>query len=101
MAENACSAHEAERRLVGIGHDALGAYFCKRWEFPRPITLAVSLHHQRFASLTLESHERLLAAIVALANFMAWTQGLAPSRRRNRRRCSRKSMKASIPASSI
>ncbi|BBL70298.1 sensor domain-containing diguanylate cyclase [Methylogaea oryzae] len=76
LQENACSAHEAERRLVGIGHDALGAYFCKRWEFPRPITLAVSLHHQRFASLTLESHERLLAAIVALANFMAWTQGL-------------------------
>lgn len=76
LQESACSAYEAELRLTGVGHDALGAYFCKRWEFPRPITLAVRLHHQRFATLDLEAHERLLIAIVALANFMAWTQGL-------------------------
>jgi diguanylate cyclase (GGDEF)-like protein/putative nucleotidyltransferase with HDIG domain len=76
LQESACSAYEAELRLVGVGHDALGGYFCARWEFPRQITLAVGLHHQRFAALDLEAHERMLIAIVALANFMAWTQGL-------------------------
>ncbi|HLF97926.1 MAG TPA: HDOD domain-containing protein [Methylococcaceae bacterium] len=80
LQESACSAYEAELRLLGVGHDRLGAYFCKRWEFPRPITLAVCLHHQRFAALDLDVHERLLVAIVALANFMAWTQGLGSFR---------------------
>jgi diguanylate cyclase (GGDEF)-like protein/putative nucleotidyltransferase with HDIG domain len=67
---------EQEIRLLGIGHDALGGYFCHRWGFPNPIALAVAYHHRRFKHLGLADADMRLIAIVALSNFIALTQGL-------------------------
>ncbi len=65
-----------ERELMGMGHDDLGAYFAVEWNLPRTFVLAVKYHHQRYAHLDLSRQESLVIAIVSLANFLSWTQGM-------------------------
>jgi len=71
---------EEERKLIGLGHDDVGAYVCAEWGLPDPIVLAIKFHHQRFGRLPLDSDARLLIAAVALANFITWTQGLGSAK---------------------
>lgn len=67
---------EDEAQVIGMGHDALGAFFCREWGLPENFVLAIRLHHERFAHLNLASEQELLIAIISLANFVAWTQGI-------------------------
>lgn len=67
---------DEETQIIGMGHDALGAYFCAEWELPENFVLAIRLHHERFAHLGLQPEQALLIAIVSLANLIAWTQGI-------------------------
>lgn len=66
---------EEERALIGLSHDEVGAFFCAEWGIPQGIMLAIRFHHQRFGHLNLPADQALLVASVALANFIAWTQG--------------------------
>lgn len=65
-----------ERDLMGMGHDDLGAYYCKLWGLPQALALTVRYHHRRFHNVGLDKEEAQLIAIVSLANFLAWTQGI-------------------------
>ncbi len=65
-----------ERELMGMGHDDLGAYYASRWNLPRTLVLAIKYHHQRYDHLALSREESRLIAIVSLANFLSWTQGM-------------------------
>ena len=65
-----------ERKLMGMGHDDLGAYYSVLWHLPRPIVLAVKYHHQQYGHLDLSDGEATLIAIISLANFLSWTQGM-------------------------
>lgn len=67
---------EEERSLLGLGHDDIGAFFCSAWEFPASVVLPIRFHHQRFAHLDLEPSEAQGVAIVSLANFITWIQGI-------------------------
>lgn len=67
---------DEETQVIGIGHDALGAFFCSEWGLPESFVLAIRLHHERFAHLGLIPEQALLIAIVSLANFVTWTQGI-------------------------
>jgi two-component system cell cycle response regulator len=67
---------EDERKIIGLGHDDLGAWMCHDWGLPDSLILAIKLHHQRFDRLGLSHDQALLVAVVAVANFLAWTQGL-------------------------
>jgi diguanylate cyclase (GGDEF)-like protein/putative nucleotidyltransferase with HDIG domain len=65
-----------EAQVIGMGHDMLGAFFCAEWGLPESFVLAISLHHARFAHLGLTQEQELLIAIISLANFVTWTQGI-------------------------
>ncbi len=67
---------EEEAKFTGLSHDDVGAYFCHRWGLHESITLAVKLHHQKFSHLDLAERDGLLVAIISLANFIAWAQGV-------------------------
>lgn len=67
---------DEENQIIGMSHDALGAYFCSEWGLPESFVLAIRLHHERFAHLGLPSDHALLVAIVSLSNLIAWTQGI-------------------------
>lgn len=67
---------EEERNYIGITHNRIGAFFCAEWKIPTAITLAVLFHHGQFVSHHLSERDKLLCAIVALADFITWTQGI-------------------------
>lgn len=67
---------EAERDVMGIGHDDLGAYYGHRWGFPQKLSLAIQYHHRRFNHLDLCKEDMQFICIVCLADFLAWTQGM-------------------------
>lgn len=67
---------EDERKLLGMGHDDLGSYFCSQWNLPDNLNLAMNLHHKSFKKLNLPDDSALLVAIVALSDFISWTQGV-------------------------
>ncbi|WP_321495457.1 diguanylate cyclase [uncultured Desulfobacter sp.] len=69
---------EAERDVMGIGHDDLGAYYGHRLGFPDKLCLAIQYHHRRFGDLDICQEDMQLICIVCLADFLAWTQGLGP-----------------------
>ncbi len=65
-----------EKNYIGITHDQIGAFFCAEWKIPPAITVAVLFHHDQFADRCLSERDKLLCAIVALADFITWTQGI-------------------------
>ena len=67
---------EAERDIIGIGHDDLGAYYGHRWGFPDKLCLAIQYHHRCFSHLDLCKDDIQFICIVCLADFLAWTQGM-------------------------
>ncbi|MFA5903450.1 MAG: HDOD domain-containing protein [Desulfobacula sp.] len=67
---------EKERRIMGLGHDDVGAYFSSLWKLPEKLSLAVKYHHQPFEHLNLSHEEKLLISIVSVADFLCWTQGI-------------------------
>ncbi|WP_028571106.1 HDOD domain-containing protein [Desulfonatronum lacustre] len=67
---------DLERKILGLGHDDVGAYFCSLWGLPESIILPVKYHHQRFPAEDLPTDQSLLISIVALSNFICWTQGV-------------------------
>ncbi|MGM0656280.1 MAG: HDOD domain-containing protein [Thermodesulfobacteriota bacterium] len=67
---------EAERDIIGIGHDDLGAYYGHRWGFPQKLCLAIQYHHRRFNHLDLCKEDLQFLCIVCLADFLSWTQGM-------------------------
>ncbi len=67
---------EKERDFIGLGHDDIGAYFCSLWKLPEKFVIAVKYHHQPFDHQNFTKEEVLLISIVALADFLCWTQGI-------------------------
>ncbi len=82
--ESGKDVYEEEVEVIGMGHDTIGAYFCNKWNMPDIVTRSVGLHHQPLDRSSLpedipdeEADDALkLAAIVAFADFLAWTQGI-------------------------
>lgn len=64
--------YDAERKVLGLSHPALGAWTLKRWGLPAPIVEAVEFHHHPTRAQT--SFD--LAAIVYLANILAHRAGI-------------------------
>jgi putative nucleotidyltransferase with HDIG domain len=62
---------EAEKELLGFHHAELGARIMERWNFPPNVVLSVRFHHTPSAA---EPYQKL-AAIIYLANFIAYSLG--------------------------
>ncbi|WP_168708493.1 HDOD domain-containing protein [Hydrogenophaga sp. PAMC20947] len=60
---------EAERRLIGVGHDEVGAEVMRHWHFPERLVDAVAAHH---VPLPASPGDRMsLSALVHLADLLA------------------------------
>lgn len=67
---------EDERIFFGVSHDTVGAVICESWELPELVCRVQSLHHRSFSDAGLTPQQAQEVAIVALADFIAWTQGI-------------------------
>lgn len=67
---------EDERTFFGVSHDQVGSVLCEEWGLPETVCRIQRLHHQGFAHAGLPAPEAQDVAIVSLANFIAWTQGI-------------------------
>ncbi|MEG3639410.1 diguanylate cyclase [Magnetococcus sp. PR-3] len=65
-----------ERTLLGVGHDGIGAHTLNKWGMNSAVVLAVALHHSRYDAKEVGKEVAQLTAIVQLADFLAWIQGL-------------------------
>lgn len=65
-----------ERSFFGVTHDVVGAVVCETWELPELVCRVQSLHHGSFSSAGLTTQQAQEVAIVAMADFIAWTQGI-------------------------
>ena len=65
--EEQLAMYDAEKKVIGLSHPALGAWVLGRWGLPAPIVEAVEFHHHPTRAQT--SFD--LAAIVYLANVLA------------------------------
>jgi putative nucleotidyltransferase with HDIG domain len=63
---------EAERRVLGIDHQELGATIARRWRFPPGVTTAIAFHH--YPNEAKEFRE--VAATVYVANRMVSAMGI-------------------------
>lgn len=62
---------EAERKLLGVGHDETGGRLLEKWNFPPNIVSAVWFHHVPKGARS----EKRLASYVALGNLVACLMG--------------------------
>ena len=67
---------EDERTFFGVTHDQVGSVICEAWELPELVCRVQSLHHGPLSGLVLSSRQAQEVALVALADFIAWTQGV-------------------------
>lgn len=69
-------AREDERTYFGVSHDTVGAVIGERWQLPELICRVQRLHHSSFSDVGLTPAQAQEVAIVVLADFIAWTQGI-------------------------
>ncbi len=67
---------EDERTFFGVSHDTVGAVISESWKLPELVCRVQSLHHSHFSEAGLTPRQAQEVAIVALADFIAWTQGI-------------------------
>ncbi len=67
---------EKERDFTGLGHDDIGGFFCSMWNLPEKLVIAVKYHHKSFGHMNFSREETTLVSIVAIADFLCWTQGM-------------------------
>ena len=65
-----------ERTFFGISHDTVGSFVSEHWGMPKLVCRVQALHHSPFLGKGLNPQEAQEVAIVALADFIAWTQGI-------------------------
>lgn len=65
-----------EYQFIGLPHDQLGAFFCERWGLSDSLVLPVRFHHESYRFLGLDQERMLEIAIVSLANYLTWAQGI-------------------------
>ncbi len=70
--EDQLAMYDAEKKVLGLSHPALGAWVLGRWGLPAPVVEAVEFHHHPTRAQT--SFD--LAAIVYLANILAHRSGI-------------------------
>ena len=69
-----------ESLFFGIAHDRLGGLVSETWGLPEVVCRIQALHHCGLAESLLEKPQAQEVAMVALADFIAWTQGIGSVR---------------------
>jgi HD-like signal output (HDOD) protein len=63
---------EAEREVMGVDHQEMGALLAEQWKFPRPCQLVARYHHR---PMDVPAESRLLVALVHAADTMCCAAG--------------------------
>ncbi|RDE18851.1 HDOD domain-containing protein [Motiliproteus coralliicola] len=63
-----------EQRIIGASHDVIGALYASHSALPDTLVNAILFHH-RMVPADLDRQSTNLVAIVALADFIAWSHG--------------------------
>lgn len=71
---------DIEKKIIGLAHADIGAFICQQWGLPDAVVLALGLHHRRFVNLPLSKDQKMLIAMVSLADFIAWLLGVGSVR---------------------
>lgn len=67
---------DGERNFFGIGHDQLGALISEHWGLPPLLRQVQACHHDATLLTKIPDEQATDVAIVSLADFTAWTQGI-------------------------
>lgn len=67
---------ENEKTFFGLTHSEIGYVFCEQWQLPDAIAAVVYLHHADFQGHPMAKTFEQDIAIIALANFIGWMQGI-------------------------
>lgn len=68
-----------ERKCLGTDHAVVGNHLAERWQLPKPISLAIWLHHSSVVTICREMPEARIAAIVQLADCLVRQLGIGVS----------------------
>ena len=68
-----------EQKHLGIEHATIGKHLAQRWRLPKPVILAVWLHHSDTVTISREIPEASIAVIVQLADSIARQSGIGRS----------------------
>jgi len=71
--EKSLTSRDAERRVIGVDHAALGARLAEKWRLSRPIIQAIGGHHDLDAC---EEEFRPLAATLSIADYLVSMCGM-------------------------
>lgn len=69
---------EAEREAFGVSHAEVGAYLCRKWQFPEALCAAVERHHDAPDTLP-DSPKDRMALSVGLADAMSLVSWAGPA----------------------
>jgi two-component system cell cycle response regulator len=67
---------EDEKVFFGVTHDQVGAVIGESWGLPEIVCKVLALHHGPLDGTELTSRQAREVAVVAIADFIAWTQGI-------------------------
>lgn len=68
---------QAEQQLLGATHESFGAALCRNWNFPLQLMYVAECHHE---PMQLPASDRVLPAIVHVADFLAARTGMGYTR---------------------
>lgn len=68
--------HEAERQVIGCDHAELGARLAMQWKLPLELVESIGGHHD--LDRCTSDHNRELAALLGVADYLCWASGFGP-----------------------
>jgi len=68
-----------EYKHLGIEHTTIGKHLAQRWRLPKPVVLAIWLHHSDTIAISRDIPEASIAVIVQLADSIARQSGIGRS----------------------
>lgn len=68
-----------EHKHLGIEHTTIGKHLAQRWQLPKPVILAVWLHHSDTVTIARDMPEASIAVVVQLADSIARQSGIGRS----------------------
>ncbi|MFC1739221.1 HDOD domain-containing protein [Planctomycetota bacterium] len=68
-----------EQEYLGIDHTIIGKRLAQKWHFPKPVMLAIWLHHSNTEAVSEKIPEAKIAQVVQLADYVAHRSGIGLS----------------------
>jgi HD-like signal output (HDOD) protein len=67
-----------ETGVLGLDHCEVGAFIAEKWRIPEFLKIAIRHHHRPCFSEIESENTRMIAAVVHIADAVAWQRGITP-----------------------